>query len=60
MNKYCEWLFPLIIPITEQFIKEDASIVVNKRMIGHLVERLFSYWIYKNKLNCYRMNYKDI
>lgn len=60
MNKYCEWLFPLIIPITEQFIREDADIVVNKRMIGHLVERLFSYWVYKNKLKSYRMEYLDI
>lgn len=60
MNKYCEWLFPLIIPITEQFIKEDKNRVVNKRMIGHLVERLFAYWIWKNNLRTYRMEYMDI
>lgn len=60
IDKYCEWLFPMIIPITEQFIKEDADRVVNKRMIGHLVERLFAYWIWKNKLKCYRMEYIEI
>lgn len=60
LNKYCEWLFPLIIPITEQFIKEDADKVVNKRMIGHLVERLFAYWLWKNDLRCYKMKYIDL
>lgn len=60
LNKYCEWLFPLIIPITKQFIKEDVDRVINKRMIGHLVERLFAYWIWKNKLKYYTMEYKDI
>jgi hypothetical protein len=29
-------------------------------MIGHLVERLFAYWIWKNKLKCYRMEYIEI
>jgi len=60
IDKYCEWLFELIIPITNQFIKEDAYKVVNKRMIGHLVERLFAYWIWKNNLKTYKMDYKDV
>lgn len=60
LNKYCEWLFSLIIPITEQFINEDVNKVINKRMIGHLVERLFAYWIWKNKLSCCKMDYIDI
>lgn len=60
LNKYCEWLFSLIIPITEQFINEDVNKVVNKRMIGHLVERLFAYWIWKNDLKCYEMEYIDL
>ena len=60
IDKYCEWLFELILPITKQFIEEDKDKVTNKRMIGHLVERLFAYWIWKNKLNCYIMEYKDI
>lgn len=60
LDQYCEWLFPLIIPITEQFVKEDVDMVSNKRMIGHLVERLFAYWIWKNSLKCYRMEYVDL
>lgn len=60
LDKYCEWLFPMIIPITEQFIKEDVEKVVNKRMIGHLVERLFAYWIWKNNLKTFVMNIKEV
>lgn len=60
LNKYCEWLFPIIVPITQEFIKEDVNKVVNKRMIGHLVERLFAYWIYKEELNTYEMEYIDL
>lgn len=60
LNKYCKWLFDLILPITQQFIKEDVDKVVNKRMIGHLIERLFAYWIWKENLKTYKMEYKDI
>jgi len=59
LDKYCEWLFSFIIPITEEFVQNDSNIL-QKRMIGHLIERLFYYWIKKNKLNTYRMEYKDI
>ena len=46
IDRYCEWLFPFIIPLTEEFVKEDLENVGDQtRMIGHLVERLFSYWI---------------
>ena len=60
MNKYCEWLFPIILPIVEEFVKEDVNKVGNKRMIAHIIERFFSYWINKNNLKCYRMNYNFI
>ena len=60
LNKYCEWLFPMIIPVIEQFVKEDKDEVLNKRMIGHLVERLFAFWIWKNNLKVYKMDYIDI
>lgn len=59
LNKYCEWLFPLIIPITKEFIEKDIYIQ-QKRMIGHLIERLFYYWIKKNNLEVYRMEYVDV
>lgn len=60
INKYCEWLFSFIIPITEEFIKEDSEKLLQKRMIGHLVERLFYFWIKDNNLKIYRMNIKEI
>lgn len=60
IDKYCEWLFNIMIPLTEEFIREDKDKVFNKRILGHLTERLFSYWIYKNKLNCYRIDYIDL
>lgn len=60
INDYCRWLFPLILPIVDEFIKEDADKVINKRMIGHLVERLFAYWIWKNKLKVYKMDIKEV
>lgn len=60
LAKYVDWLHDLIIPIVVKFICEDANKVVNKRMIGHLVERLFAYWIWKNDLKCYKMEYIDI
>ena len=59
IEKYCEWLFPMIIPITEEYIKEDVK-RGNTRLIGHIIERLFAYWIYKNKLKTYVVDYIDI
>lgn len=57
LDKYCEWLFSFIIPITQEFIKEDSNIL-QKRMIGHLIERLFYYYIKDLKL--YRLDYKEV
>jgi len=59
LNKYCKWLFKIIIPITNDFIANHRDII-QKRMIGHLVERLFYFWIVDNNLKTYRMEYKDI
>ena len=61
MEKYCEWVFPIAIPITEKFIKEDANnLKVNTRLVSHIVERLFDYWVRSNKLKVYNMDYKNI
>lgn len=59
INKYCEWIFDLIIPLAIEF-KEYDSNILQKRMLGHLTERLFYYWILKNKLKTYRMEYIDL
>jgi hypothetical protein len=58
IDKYCEWLFPLIIPITEEFKDNYLDKVVGEeRMIGHLVERIFSYWIEHEDLKKLQLNY---
>jgi hypothetical protein len=58
-DRYCEWLFPIIIPITEDF--RDNYIERAKgeeRMIGHICERLFSYWMdYKEDLVKFHCHY---
>ena len=60
IDKYCEWLFPIILPITEQFDKEDKDTDCNQRLISQIIERLFSYWLRKENLKIYEMEYKDI
>lgn len=60
IDKYCEWVFNLVIPLVEEFIKEDKDKIMNKRILGHLTERLFAYWVYKNKLKVYKMKYINI
>lgn len=52
LDEYCNWLFPFIIPLTEEFVDNDLQRVkaINgfkgqERLIGHLIERIFSYWI---------------
>ena len=46
IDDYCEWLFSFIIDLTEEFIANDLQNVKGQeRMIGHLVERIFSYWL---------------
>ena len=50
LDKYCEWLFPIIIPLTEEFIKEDRLVNEKDRLLGYMFERLFTYFILKNEL----------
>lgn len=50
VEKYSEWLFPLIIPIAEQFKAEDADKcpeMIYQRMISYISERLLTYYIQK-------------
>ena len=54
MDRFCEWLFPIVIPIAEQFVMEDANKhkdMMYQRMIGYISERLLPYWVRKEKLN---------
>jgi hypothetical protein len=46
MDKYCEWLFPIILPLAEEFVRVDLKQAEeNERLLGHFVERMFSYWL---------------
>ena len=52
IDKYCEYLFPFIIPLTEEFINYDLKNIKalgnypgQERMMGHIIERIFSYWL---------------
>ena len=45
IDRYCEWVFPIIIPLAEQFIREDANgDYRHDRALGYISERLFGYW----------------
>ena len=45
IDKYCEWMFPMIIPMAEQFVKEDINgDFHHDRAIGFIGELLFGYW----------------
>ena len=51
MNRFCNPLFRCVLPMAEKFMKEDnGQRGVNKRLIGYLTERLFSYYISKSDL----------
>ena len=60
IDKYCSWMFEIAIPIVKKFIKEDFNGTCNKRLPAHIVERLFDYWITKENLKVYEMEYKDV
>lgn len=59
MEKYCKDVFDIVIPIVKEFIKEDYK-HCNIRLISHIAERYFYYWILKNNLKIYNMGYEDI
>lgn len=51
VERYSEWLFPLIIPIAEQFKAEDAGKcdeMIYQRMVSYFSERLLTYYLQKS------------
>lgn len=59
IDDYCTWLFPIIIPLCEQFIKEDkTSDYKQNRTIGFITECLFGYWC--SNANRYKMEVKTL
>lgn len=61
LNKYCEWLFPILIPIAEDFLREDYPKYHHyyNRMIGFIAERLLTYWVHKEKLRILTLPIKE-
>ena len=57
MDKYCEWVFDLMIPLAEEF-KNDQ--VINKRLLGYLFEELLTYYCQQNNLKVYTMKVKYV
>lgn len=62
LNDFCEWLFPLLIPIAEDFLKEDYPKYQHyyNRMIGFIAERLLTYWINIKGLVVRELPYKEL
>ena len=61
LNEYCNWLFPLIIPIAERFKAEDFNKYHHyySRMIGFIAERLMTYFILKNGYSFMELPYNE-
>lgn len=50
LNKYCEWLFSIIIPAAEKFDSTSYD-DYSKRAIGFFAERLLTVWLFKQDYN---------
>lgn len=59
IQEYIKWLMPVIEPILDECIA-DAKDGCYERIIGYVVERLLTYWVNKNNLLAYEMDYKEI
>ena len=59
IDKYCEWMFPIVIPIARKYKAETIPKNNNQdRLIGYFAERLMSYWLLH--LDYVEMDYKTI
>lgn len=61
LNSYCEWLFPILLPIAEDFLREDYPKYHHyyNRMIGFIAERLLSFWVNKEQLSVLTLPIKE-
>lgn len=55
LNDYCEWLFPIMIPLAEQFMREDSG-SKNDRALGYICEMMFGFWC--RDLDKYKLDVK--
>lgn len=60
LDRYCEWLFPLLFRLEEQLVKNnDGSQKGLDRRVGMVAERLLDVWLLKNNIKyktCFTVN----
>lgn len=45
LDEYCKWMFPIIIPLAEQFMREDSgNSFKDDRALGFFCEMMFGFW----------------
>ena len=52
-KKYCDWIFPLILPLVDKIKSEKP------RFIAYMIERLLTFWIKENNLNAIELPYNE-
>ena len=59
VDDYCSWLFPIILPLCEQFIEHNkTNDIKQNRTLGFITECLFGYWC--SNANRYKMEVKTL
>lgn len=52
-KKYCDWIFPLILPLVDKIKSEKP------RFMGYMIERLLTFWIQTNNLKAIELKYNE-
>ena len=60
LNEYCKWLFDFIVPLAEQFEREDNTTGQKQRTLGYLVEELLTFWCKEHNLKIYECKIREI
>ncbi len=55
LNKYCEWLFPIVFIMIDKIDIKDEWDSYSRRVIGFWIERLFTVWILKNNNKAFEL-----
>lgn len=60
LEEYCKWLFEFIIPLAEQFEREDNTTGQKQRTLGYLAEELLTFWCKEHNLKIYECKIREI
>ena len=62
IEAYCEWMFPIMIPLAERFMREDSGkSFKDDRALGFVCEMIFGYWCHKIRIaNIHRVEFRTI